>query len=95
MAPVPPQHSVPDWFMYPLSPWVQVDFLALEMYRGKVSLLWDLGSGSTRLEFPGLDITNNRWTRINATRSVGHTTQQDVPLARKVQMCQRIQMFEA
>ncbi|TNM96650.1 hypothetical protein fugu_016311 [Takifugu bimaculatus] len=51
-----------------------VDFLALEMYRGKVSLLWDLGSGSTRLEFPGLDITNNRWTRINATRFGAHAS---------------------
>ncbi|KAG7222971.1 hypothetical protein INR49_029193 [Caranx melampygus] len=46
-----------------------VDFMAVETYRGKVSLVWDIGSGSTRLDFPGLDITNNRWTRINATRS--------------------------
>ncbi|KAM9337101.1 laminin subunit alpha-1 [Symphorus nematophorus] len=45
-----------------------VDFLAVEMHDGKVSLLWDVGSGSTRLDFPGLDITNNKWTRINATR---------------------------
>ncbi|XP_061614328.1 laminin subunit alpha-1 isoform X2 [Phyllopteryx taeniolatus] len=45
-----------------------VEFLAVEMHNGKVSLLWDIGSGSTRLEYPGLDITNNRWTRINATR---------------------------
>ncbi|XP_065805141.1 laminin subunit alpha-1 [Labrus bergylta] len=45
-----------------------VDFLAVEMHDGKVSLLWDLGSGSTRLEFPALDISNNRWTRINVTR---------------------------
>ncbi|XP_061661394.1 laminin subunit alpha-1 [Syngnathoides biaculeatus] len=45
-----------------------VEFLAVEMRNGKVSLLWDVGSGSTRLEYPGLDITNNKWTRINATR---------------------------
>ncbi|XP_068604397.1 laminin subunit alpha-1 [Brachionichthys hirsutus] len=51
-----------------------VDFLAVEMHDGKVSLLWDVGSGSTRLEFPGLDITNNRWTRINATRFGSHTS---------------------
>ncbi|KAM8731402.1 laminin subunit alpha-1 isoform 1-T1 [Acanthopagrus schlegelii] len=49
-----------------------VDFLAVEMYDGKVSLLWDVGSGRTRLDFPGLDITNNRWTRINATRFGAH-----------------------
>lgn len=68
---MPPQHLVPASSAHVpavFMAWVQVDFLALEMYRGKVSLLWDLGSGSTRLEFPGLDITNNRWTRINATR---------------------------
>lgn len=46
----------------------QVDYLAVEMHDGKVSMLWDVGSGSTRLEFPGQDISNNRWTRINATR---------------------------
>ncbi|XP_029282402.1 laminin subunit alpha-1-like, partial [Cottoperca gobio] len=45
-----------------------VDFMVLEMHAGKVSLVWDVGSGSTRLEFPAVDITNNRWTRINATR---------------------------
>ncbi|CAB1439667.1 unnamed protein product [Pleuronectes platessa] len=45
-----------------------VDYLAVEMHAGKVSLLWDLGSGTNKLELPGLDITNNRWTRINATR---------------------------
>ncbi|KAM9332589.1 laminin subunit alpha-1 [Pholidichthys leucotaenia] len=45
-----------------------VDFLALETHQGKVSLLWGLGSGTTRLDFPKLDITNNRWTKINATR---------------------------
>ncbi|XP_077410965.1 laminin subunit alpha-1 [Vanacampus margaritifer] len=45
-----------------------VEFLAVEMHNGKVSLLWDVGSGSTRLEYPGLNIANNRWTVINATR---------------------------
>uniref|UniRef100_A0A8D3CGP1 Laminin, alpha 1 n=1 Tax=Scophthalmus maximus TaxID=52904 RepID=A0A8D3CGP1_SCOMX len=47
---------------------ITVDYLAIEMHDGKASLVWDLGSGSNRLEFPGLDITNNRWTRVNATR---------------------------
>uniref|UniRef100_UPI0037E85A5F laminin subunit alpha-1 n=1 Tax=Semicossyphus pulcher TaxID=241346 RepID=UPI0037E85A5F len=48
------------------------DFLAVEMHDGKVSLLWDLGSGSSRLTFTGLNINNNRWTRINATRFGAH-----------------------
>ncbi|XP_067434354.1 laminin subunit alpha-1 [Thunnus thynnus] len=50
----------------------QADFLALEMHDGKVSLLWDLGSGSTRLDSLGPEITNNRWTRINVTRFGAH-----------------------
>uniref|UniRef100_A0A8C3XG57 Laminin subunit alpha-1 n=1 Tax=Cyanoderma ruficeps TaxID=181631 RepID=A0A8C3XG57_9PASS len=46
----------------------QADFLAVEMRRGKVALLWDLGSGSTRVEYPDLQIDNNKWHRIHATR---------------------------
>ncbi|KAK5850322.1 hypothetical protein PBY51_014581 [Eleginops maclovinus] len=45
-----------------------VDFMALEVHDGKVSLLWDVGSGSSRLEFPAVDISNDKWTRINVTR---------------------------
>lgn len=48
----------------------QMDFLAVEMRRGKVALLWDLGSGSTRLEYPDLQIDNNKWHRIHATRQL-------------------------
>ncbi|RLW13160.1 hypothetical protein DV515_00000163, partial [Chloebia gouldiae] len=44
------------------------DFLAVEMRRGKVALLWDLGSGSARVEYPDLQIDNNKWHRIHATR---------------------------
>lgn len=46
----------------------QADFLAVEMRRGKVALLWDLGSGSTRVEYPDFQIDNNKWHRIHATR---------------------------
>jgi len=46
----------------------QTDFLAVEMRRGKVALLWDLGSGSTRVEYPDYQIDNNKWHRIHATR---------------------------
>lgn len=42
--------------------------MAMEMRRGKVAFLWDLGSGSTRLEYPDLSINNNKWHRIHATR---------------------------
>ncbi|GLD72486.1 laminin subunit alpha-1-like protein, partial [Lates japonicus] len=60
--------SSPENLLFYLGSTTTVDYLAVEMHDGKVSLLWDVGSGSSRLEFPGLDITNNRWTRINATR---------------------------
>lgn len=46
----------------------QSDFLAVEMRRGKVAFLWDLGSGSTRLEFPDVSINDNRWHTIYITR---------------------------
>ncbi len=40
------------------------------MHDGKVSFLWDTGSGLTRLEYPDVQINNSKWHRINATRSV-------------------------
>ncbi|XP_076577630.1 laminin subunit alpha-1 [Chaetodon auriga] len=64
--------SRPDNLLFYLGSNTTVDFLAIEMHDGKVSMVWDAGSGSTRLEFPGLDITNNRWSRINATRFGTH-----------------------
>uniref|UniRef100_A0AAR2LX45 Laminin, alpha 1 n=1 Tax=Pygocentrus nattereri TaxID=42514 RepID=A0AAR2LX45_PYGNA len=45
-----------------------VDFMALEMRHGKVSFLWDAGSGHAKLEYPDVQINNNKWHRINATR---------------------------
>ncbi|XP_072235081.1 laminin subunit alpha-1 [Leuresthes tenuis] len=62
----------PDNLLFYLGSNTTVDFLVVEMHDGKVSLLWNVGSGSTRLEFPGMDITNNKWTRINATRFGAH-----------------------
>uniref|UniRef100_A0A669E7N6 Laminin, alpha 1 n=1 Tax=Oreochromis niloticus TaxID=8128 RepID=A0A669E7N6_ORENI len=64
--------TTPDNLLFYLGSNTTMDFLAAEMHNGQVSLLWDVGSGSTRLEFPGLDITNNRWTKINATRFGPH-----------------------
>lgn len=46
----------------------QSDFLAVEMRRGKVAFLWDLGSGSTRLEFPDFPIDDDEWHSIYVTR---------------------------
>ncbi|KAM4704989.1 laminin subunit alpha-1 [Rhinophrynus dorsalis] len=46
----------------------QTDFMALEMQDGKVSFLWDLGSGPARLEDSDIQINNNKWHKIHATR---------------------------
>lgn len=44
--------------------------MALEMRHGKVAFLWDSGSGQAKLEYTDLQINNNKWHRINATRYV-------------------------
>ncbi|KAM4543486.1 laminin subunit alpha-1 [Fundulus diaphanus] len=64
--------SHPNNLLFYLGSNTTVDFLAVEMHHGKVSLLWNLGSGTTRLHFPEMDISNNRWTKINATRFGAH-----------------------
>ncbi|XP_058485060.1 laminin subunit alpha-1 isoform X1 [Solea solea] len=60
--------------LFYLSSNTTVDYLAAEMHDGKVSLVWNLGSGTSRLDFPELDIANNKWTRINATRFGTHVS---------------------
>ncbi|NXY84481.1 LAMA1 protein, partial [Alcedo cyanopectus] len=60
--------SEPDNLLFYLGSNGKTDFLAVEMRRGKVALLWDLGSGTTRVEYPDLQIDNNKWHRIHATR---------------------------
>ncbi|XP_010221580.1 PREDICTED: laminin subunit alpha-1, partial [Tinamus guttatus] len=60
--------SEPDNLLFYLGSNGKMDFLAVEMRRGKVALLWDLGSGSTRVEYPDFPIDNNKWHRIHATR---------------------------
>ena len=52
---------------------IQVDFLALEMRKGKVSFLWDVGSGVGRVEYPHLSISDGKWHRIEASRWDDHT----------------------
>uniref|UniRef100_A0A4W5KU69 Laminin subunit alpha-1 n=1 Tax=Hucho hucho TaxID=62062 RepID=A0A4W5KU69_9TELE len=51
-----------------------VDFMAVEMRHGKVAFLWDVGSGHAKLEYPDIQINNNKWHRINATRFGKHGT---------------------
>ncbi|KAJ6662205.1 hypothetical protein lerEdw1_012672 [Lerista edwardsae] len=58
----------PDNLLFYLGSSGKADFMAVEMRRGKVAFLWDMGSGSTRLEYPDISINNNKWHRIQATR---------------------------
>uniref|UniRef100_A0A803TQL9 Laminin subunit alpha 2 n=1 Tax=Anolis carolinensis TaxID=28377 RepID=A0A803TQL9_ANOCA len=44
------------------------DFLAIEMRKGKVDFLWDVGSGVGRVEYPDLTINDGFWYRIEASR---------------------------
>ncbi|XP_072412131.1 laminin subunit alpha-2 isoform X1 [Chiloscyllium punctatum] len=44
------------------------DFLAIEMRKGKVNFLWDVGSGVGRVEYPDLVINDQYWYRIEASR---------------------------
>ncbi|XP_031295017.2 laminin subunit alpha-1 isoform X1 [Camelus dromedarius] len=58
----------PDNLLFYLGSSSGSDFLAVEMRRGKVAFLWDLGSGSTRLEFPDFPIDDSKWHSIYVTR---------------------------
>ncbi|XDV48183.1 hypothetical protein PO909_017644 [Leuciscus waleckii] len=66
--------SEPDNLLFYMGGGAGEDFMALEMRHGKVSFLWDTGSGHTRLEYPGVHINNDKWHRINATRFGRHGT---------------------
>ncbi|XP_053105976.1 laminin subunit alpha-1 isoform X2 [Hemicordylus capensis] len=58
----------PENLLFYLGSSGKTDFMAVEMRRGKVAFLWDMGSGSARLEYPAFPINNNKWHRIHATR---------------------------
>nr|DBA26649.1 TPA: hypothetical protein GDO54_010888 [Pyxicephalus adspersus] len=45
------------------------DFLAIEMRKGKVNFLWDVGSGVGRVEYPDVNINDQYWYRVEASRS--------------------------
>ncbi|XP_076992059.1 laminin subunit alpha-1 isoform X2 [Tamandua tetradactyla] len=60
--------SEPDNLLFYLGSSTSVDFLAVEMRRGKVTFLWDMGSGPVRLEFPDFPINDNNWHKISVAR---------------------------
>uniref|UniRef100_A0AAV2K9N1 Laminin G domain-containing protein n=1 Tax=Knipowitschia caucasica TaxID=637954 RepID=A0AAV2K9N1_KNICA len=57
-----------------------VDFLALEMRKGKMNFLWDVGSGVGRVEYSQLTIHDGHWHRIEASRKGLTGTVAVVPL---------------
>uniref|UniRef100_A0A4W2BS50 Basement membrane-specific heparan sulfate proteoglycan core protein n=1 Tax=Bos indicus x Bos taurus TaxID=30522 RepID=A0A4W2BS50_BOBOX len=77
--------SEPDNLLFYLGSSTSADFLAVEMRRGKVAFLWDLGSGSTRLEFPDFPIDDNKWHGIYVTRfgNIGSLSVKEMSAAQK------------
>ncbi|XP_031440246.1 laminin subunit alpha-1 isoform X2 [Clupea harengus] len=64
----------PDNLLFYMGSSSAADFMALETHHGKVSFTWDAGSGHAKLEYPDVQINNNKWQRINATRFGKHGT---------------------
>ncbi|XP_064196122.1 laminin subunit alpha-2 isoform X2 [Anguilla rostrata] len=58
----------PDNLLFYLGSAKYIDFLAIEMRKGKVNFLWDVGSGVGRVEHPDLTINDGNWHRIEASR---------------------------
>ncbi|KAG8582668.1 hypothetical protein GDO81_008157 [Engystomops pustulosus] len=61
--------STPDNLLFYLGSNKFTDFLAIEMRKGKVNFLWDVGSGVGRVEYPDLNINDDSWYRVEAARS--------------------------
>uniref|UniRef100_A0A3P8V0J9 Laminin subunit alpha 2 n=1 Tax=Cynoglossus semilaevis TaxID=244447 RepID=A0A3P8V0J9_CYNSE len=61
--------TTPDNLLFYLGSAKYVDFLALEMRKGKVNFLWDVGSGVGRVEYPHVTIHDGSWHRIEASRN--------------------------
>ncbi|XP_058469730.1 laminin subunit alpha-2 isoform X2 [Solea solea] len=61
--------TTPDNLLFYLGSAKYVDFLALEMRKGKVNFLWDMGSGVGRVEYPHHTIHDGNWHRIEAYRN--------------------------
>uniref|UniRef100_A0A6Q2XIM3 Basement membrane-specific heparan sulfate proteoglycan core protein n=1 Tax=Esox lucius TaxID=8010 RepID=A0A6Q2XIM3_ESOLU len=50
-----------------------IDFLALEMRKGKVSFLWDVGSGVGKVEHADVTMHDGNWHRIEASNGINGT----------------------
>ncbi|XP_074043658.1 laminin subunit alpha-2 isoform X1 [Macrotis lagotis] len=61
--------AVADNLLFYLGSAKFTDFLAIEMRKGKVSFLWDVGSGVGRVEYPDMTINDSYWYRIEASRT--------------------------
>ncbi|XP_029318612.1 laminin subunit alpha-2 isoform X3 [Cottoperca gobio] len=61
--------TTPDNLLFYMGSAKYVDFLALEMRKGKVYFLWDVGSGVGRVEYPHHTIHDGTWHRIEASRN--------------------------
>ncbi|XP_062980764.1 laminin subunit alpha-2 isoform X3 [Elgaria multicarinata webbii] len=61
--------TVADNLLFYLGSNRYTDFLAIEMRKGKVDFLWDVGSGVGRIEYPDLTIDDGFWYRIEASRT--------------------------
>uniref|UniRef100_A0A671ETU2 Basement membrane-specific heparan sulfate proteoglycan core protein n=1 Tax=Rhinolophus ferrumequinum TaxID=59479 RepID=A0A671ETU2_RHIFE len=77
--------SEPDNLLFYLGSSTSSDFLAVEMRRGKVAFLWDMGSGSARVEFPDFPIDDNTWHSIYVTRfgNIGSLTVKEMSTTQK------------
>ncbi|XP_058880004.1 laminin subunit alpha-2 isoform X3 [Acipenser ruthenus] len=61
--------AMPDNLLFYLGSAKYSDFLAIEMRKGKVNFLWDVGSGVGRVEYPDITISDQNWYRIEASRN--------------------------
>uniref|UniRef100_A0A4W5KBC8 Laminin subunit alpha 2 n=1 Tax=Hucho hucho TaxID=62062 RepID=A0A4W5KBC8_9TELE len=59
----------PDNLLFYLGSAKYIDFLAIEMRKGKVNFLWDVGSGVGKVEYPDMTINDGNWHRIEASRA--------------------------
>ncbi|XP_066103211.1 laminin subunit alpha-1 [Saccopteryx bilineata] len=77
--------SEPDNLLFYLGSSTSSDFLAVEMRRGKVAFLWELGSGPARVEFPDFPINDNTWHSIYVTRfgNIGSLTVKEMSATQK------------